>query len=129
MKLKIMLPAEIFLSEEVTKVVAEAENGFFCLLPQHVDFTTALMPGVFSFTSGDGETFLAIDGGTIVKRGPDVLVSTRNAVKGPELGTIRDVVVRQFEEIDEREKKARSAAAKLEIDLLRRFMELREHGR
>jgi hypothetical protein len=35
-------------------------------------------------------------------------------------------VVRQFEEIDEREKKARSAAAKLEIDLLRRFMEMRE---
>jgi len=47
MNLKIMLPAEIFLSEEVTKVVAEAENGFFCLLPQHVDFTAALVPGVF----------------------------------------------------------------------------------
>jgi hypothetical protein len=35
------------------------------------------------------------------------------------------VVIRQFEEIDEREKKARAAAAKLEVDLLRRFMELR----
>jgi F-type H+-transporting ATPase subunit epsilon len=129
MKLKILLPAEIFLSEEVTKVVAEAENGFFCLLPQHVDFTAALVPGVFSYSSHDGETYLAIDGGTLVKKGSEVLVSTRNAVRGPDLGMIRDVVVKQFEEIDEREKKARSAAAKLEVDLLRRFMELREHGR
>ena len=130
MILKVLLPAEIFLSEEVTKVVAEAENGFFCLLPQHVDFTAALVPGVFSYTTaGNEETFLAVDGGTIVKRGPEVLVSTRNAVKGPELGALRDVVIKQFEEIDDREKKARSAAAKLEVDLLRRFMELREHER
>jgi len=129
MNLKILLPAEIFLSEEVSKVVAEAENGFFCLLPQHVDFTAALVPGVFSFTARDGETHLAIDGGTLVKRGSEVLVSTRNAMKGAGLGDLRDVVIRQFEEIDEREKKARSAAAKLEVDLLRRFMELKEHGR
>ncbi len=128
MNLKILLPAEIFLAEEVTKIVAEAENGFFCLLPQHVDFTAALVPGVFSLTTRKGETHLAIDGGTLVKRGADVQVSTRNAVRGPELGTLRDVVIQQFEAIDEREKKARSAAAKLEVDLLRRFMELKEHA-
>ncbi len=129
MKLKILLPAEVFLTEEVNKVVAEAANGFFCLLPQHIDFTAALVPGVFSFTSGNTETHLAIDGGTLIKKGTEVLVSTRNAVQGPGLGTLKEVVIKQFEEIDEREKKARSAAAKLEVDLLRRFMELREHGR
>jgi F-type H+-transporting ATPase subunit epsilon len=129
MNLKILLPAEIFLSEEVTKIVAEAENGFFCLLPRHIDFTAALMPGVFTFTARNGETHLAIDGGTLIKRGDEVLISTRNAVRGPELGTLKGVVIKQFEEIDEREKKARSAAAKLEVDLLRRFMELKEHGR
>jgi len=128
MNLKVLLPAEIFLSEEVTKIVAEAENGFFCLLPQHADFTAALVPGILSFTAGSCETHLAVDGGALLKRGPEVFVSTRNAVRSPELGTLRDVVVRQFEEIDEREKKARSAAAKLEVDLLRRFMELKDHG-
>ena len=128
MRLKILLPAEVFLTEEVVKIIAEAENGFFCLLPRHIDFTAALVPGVFSFTSGNEETFLAIDGGTLIKRGDEVLVSTRNAVRGPELGTLKAVVIKQFEEIDEREKKARSAAAKLEVDLLRRFMELKEHG-
>lgn len=125
--MKILLPAEIFLSEEVSKIIAEAENGFFCLLPQHADFTAALVPGILSFMAGDKETYLAVDGGALLKRGCEVFVSTRNAVRSPELGTLRDVVVKQFEETDEREKKARSAAAKLEMDLLRRFMELREH--
>ena len=128
MRLKILLPAEIFLSEEVDKVIAEAQNGLFCLLPQHIDFTAALAPGLFSYTAHSAETHLAIDGGTLIKRGGEILVSTRNAVRGPELGTLKAVVIKQFEEIDERERKARSAAAKLEVDLLRRFMELKEHG-
>lgn len=127
MNLKIMLPAEIYFNEEVTKIVAEAENGFFCLLPNHVDFTAALVPGIFSFSNGEDETYLAIDSGTLVKHGSEVLVSTRNAVRAPELGTLKQVVRKQYEEIDEREKRARSAAAKLEVDLLRRFMELREY--
>jgi len=126
MKLKVLIPSEVFLTEEVTKVVAEAENGFFCLMPQHVDFTAALVPGVFSFTAADGEDhYLSVDVGTIVKKGSEVLVSTRNAYQSPELGHLKEVVIQQFEEIDEREKKARAAAARLEIDLLRRFMELR----
>ena len=126
MKLKILLPAEVFLVEDVSKVVAEAENGYFCLLPHHVDFTASLVPGIFSYQTGEGEHYLAIDVGTLVKKGSDIFVSIRNAVKSDELGQLKDIVVKQFEEIDEREKKARSAAAKLEIDLLRRFMEMRE---
>ena len=46
MKLKVLLPTEIFINEEVEKVVAEADNGYFCLLPRHVDFVSALVPGL-----------------------------------------------------------------------------------
>jgi F-type H+-transporting ATPase subunit epsilon len=127
MNLKILLPAEILLDHEVTKINAEAENGYFCLLPQHVDFTAALVPGVLSYESQGQDHFLAVDGGTLVKRGQEVLVSIRNAVRGPELGKLKEVVEEQFEELDEKEKKARTAAAKLEVDLLRRFLELKEH--
>ncbi len=49
MKLKILLPTEIMLDEEVTKVTAEAGNGSFCLLPRHIDFVAALVPGLLSF--------------------------------------------------------------------------------
>jgi len=105
MRLKILLPAEVFLVEEVSKVVAEAENGFFCLLPQHVDFTAALVPSVLSYQAGGREHYLAVDVGTIVKRGPEVLVSVRNVAQSDELGTLKDIVTRQFEELDEREKR------------------------
>lgn len=127
MNLKILLPAEVFLTEKVAKVVAEAANGFFCLLPHHVDYTAALVPGIFLYENEDEEHYLAIDVGTLVKKGDEILVSVRNAVSGPELGKLKLEVVKQFRELDEREKKARSAAAKLEVDLLRRFMELREY--
>ncbi|MBN1614662.1 MAG: F0F1 ATP synthase subunit epsilon [Deltaproteobacteria bacterium] len=129
MNLKVLLPSEIFIEQEVTKVTAEAVNGSFCMLPQHIDFVAALVPGLFSYEAADGaQVILAMDEGVVIKRGADVLVSTRNAVRGQDLGALRQVVEEQFQEMDEREKKARTAAAKLEADLVRRFMELKEHG-
>jgi len=125
MRLKVLLPTEVLFDEKVTKVTAEAENGFFCILPRHIDFVTALVPGILSFeTAGTGEEFLAIDEGILVKAGEEVLVSTRNGVRGTELGTLEKLVEEQFEILDDREKTARSASAKLEVDLVRRFMEL-----
>jgi len=50
-----------------------------------------------------------VDIGTLVKKGADILVSTRSAFRGPELGQLKEVVIAQFKEIDEREKKARTA--------------------
>lgn len=127
MNLRIMLPSEVFIQEEVSKVVAEARNGLFCLLEHHVDFAASLAPGLFSYEKMDGEeTLLAMDVGVLIKKGPDVIVSTRNAVKGPDLGQLKQVVEEQYQELDEREKKARAAAARLEADLVRRFMEMNE---
>jgi F-type H+-transporting ATPase subunit epsilon len=125
MQLKVLLPTQVLLEEEVAKVTAEAENGSFSLLPRHIDFVAALVPGLFSFETEAGEeTFLAIDEGTLVKCGREVLVSTRNAVRGRDLGQLQQVIEEQFSILDERERKTRSALARLEADLVRRFMEL-----
>ena len=76
MNLKILLPAGVLLNEDVIKVIAEAVNGSFCLLPRHIDFLAALAPGILSFVSTEGkEEFLAVDEGVLVKAGPEVLVS------------------------------------------------------
>ena len=126
MLLKILLPAEIMMEREVKKIVAEAENGSFCLMPNHIDFVATLAPGIFSFVPTEGgQELLAMDVGTLVKKGSDVLVSTRNAVKAAELGKLKQVVVEQYDALDEREKLVRSAAAKLEASLIRRFIELK----
>jgi F-type H+-transporting ATPase subunit epsilon len=128
MKLKILLPSEIFIQQDVAKVTAEAGNGSFCMLPNHIDFVAALVPGLFSFETNDGvQMILAMDEGVLIKTGQEVLVSTRNAVQGQDMGKLKQVVEEQFQEMDEREKKARTAAAKLEADLVRRFMEMNEH--
>lgn len=125
MKLKILLPTEILIDETVTKIAAEAENGSFTLLPRHIDFVAALVPGLLSFVSAAGEeVFLAVDEGILVKRGDEVMVSTRNAVLGPDLGTLKQMVDAQFRVLDERERMTRSAVAKLEADFVRRFIEM-----
>ena len=130
MKLKVLLPTEILVDQEVTKVIAEAENGSFCLLPRHIDFVAALPPGILIFESAEGhEEFIAVDEGTLVKVGQEVLVSTRNAVRSSELGTLKQIVEQEFRVLDDREKMTRSASAKLEADLVRRFIELGEYER
>lgn len=112
--------------QEVKKIVAEAENGSFCLMPNHIDFVATLAPGIFTYEKAEGgQELLAMDVGTLVKKGSDVLVSTRNAVKATELGKLKQVVVEQYDVLDEREKLVRSASAKLEASLIRRFVELK----
>jgi F-type H+-transporting ATPase subunit epsilon len=123
--LKILLPSHILLDRPVEKVVAEAKNGSFCLLPHHIDFVAALAPGIFSFTTPEGtEEMYAMDEGILVKCGPDVLVSVRNAIRGPDLGSLKKMVEESFLALDERERIARAASVKLEIDIVRRFMEM-----
>ena len=65
MRMRILLPSEIFLEEEVSKINAEAENGAFCLLEHHVDFATVLVPGLLSFVADGREEFVAVDAGTV----------------------------------------------------------------
>ena len=126
MLLKILLPAEVMLKQEVKKIVAEAENGSFCLMPNHIDFVATLAPGIFTYEPVQGgQELLAMDVGTLVKKGPNVLVSTRNAVRAPDLGKLKQVVVQQYDVLDEREKMVRSAGARLEASLIRRFVELK----
>lgn len=125
MKLKVMLPMEVIVDEEVKQVTAEAENGSFCLLPRHVDFVAALVPGLLSFVAADGhEEFIAVDGGTLVKCGPQVLVSTPNVARGSDLGRLQEAVDNQFRIMDEGRKMAQKATARLEAAFVRRFVEL-----
>ncbi len=123
MRLKVFLPTRIFLNQEVTKIIAEAETGSFCLLPKHIDFVAALVPGIISFDHEEGEEYLAVDKGVLVKRSSEVRISTRRAMRSRDLGTIKQIVKHEFKILDEREKKARSVLAKLEADFARRLFE------
>ena len=129
MRLKVLLPSEVLIDEEVAKVVAEAENGSFVLLPRHIDFVSALDPGILSYESLEGEErFLAVDGGVLVKAGPEVLVSTLNAVISTSLQELRETVDTQYRVLNEQETSARSALTRLEMGFIRKFYELGRQG-
>jgi len=126
--LKILLPGKTFLKKEVKKITAEAENGWFCLLPKHVDFTTSLTPGILLLTTSEGkDVFLAIDEGIMVKYGNKVVISTRNAIEGEDLGELKNRVEEIFIKTDEKEKDAQTALSKLEADFVRSFLNLETH--
>ncbi len=128
MRLRVLLPSRVALDEAADKLSAEAEHGAFTVLPRHVDMVTSLVPGLLSFVRDGRERFLAVDGGVLVKRADDVLVSTGNAVVGEELGRLQRTVDEQFQQLDERERKARSSLMRLEADFVRRFLELESRG-
>jgi F-type H+-transporting ATPase subunit epsilon len=123
MHLKILLPSEVFAETNgVSRIVAETHDGSFGLLPHRLDCVAALAPGILTYqTEADGEVFVAVDQGVLVKTGPDVLVSVRRAVAGKDLGKLRDTVENEFLKLDEQEKNLRSVMVKVETGLLRRL--------
>jgi F-type H+-transporting ATPase subunit epsilon len=123
MNLKVLLPFQIFAEKTgVSRIVAETHEGSFGLLPHRLDCVAALAPGILTYeTTEDGEVFVAVDEGVLVKAGPDVLVSVRRAVSGKDLGQLREAVTREFLTLDEHEQSVRTATAKLETGFLRRF--------
>jgi len=129
-QLKILLPTRVFADERVSKVNAEGKDGHFSLLPRHVDFVSSLVPGILSYEIADTgeEIHAAVDEGTLVKQGATVWVSARDAIRGPELGELRQAVADRFQGLDERERTVRSAAAKIEAGFVRRFLEIQRRG-
>ncbi|MEC5214755.1 F-type H+-transporting ATPase subunit epsilon [Polaromonas sp. CG_9.5] len=129
MNLKILLPFKVFAEKSgVSRIVSETHAGSFGLLPLRRDCVAALTPGILIYeTAAEGEVFVAVDGGVLVKTGPDVLVSVRRAMQGADLGQLRQAVEDEFLALDAQEQNVRSVLTKLETGFLRRFATL-QHG-
>jgi len=130
MRLKVLLPSQVFMEQEgVTRIVAETRTGAFGMLPHRLDCVAALTPGILTYaTPEEGEAYLAVDEGILVKTGLEVLVSVRNAIAGANLGSLQQAVEREFLRLNEREQSVRYVLTKLESDLTRRLMEFMRHG-
>lgn len=127
MRLKVLLPTEILLDTVVTKIVAEGEDGSFCLEPRHIDFVSALVPGLISyFTAEDTERFVGIDEGILVKCGREIRVSTREAVLGDDPQVLHSTILQRINELDEHERNARSVLARLEAGVAKQFLGLQK---
>jgi F-type H+-transporting ATPase subunit epsilon len=119
----VLLPFGIFAEKAgVSRIIAETREGSFGLLPHRLDCVAALTPGILIYeTEEEGEVYVAVDEGVLVKTGPDVLVSVRRAMGGTDLAQLHEAVAQEFLRLDEHEQGVRSAMAKLETGLLRRL--------
>lgn len=121
MDLKVLLPSHIFVEKAgVSRIVAETGDGSFGILPQRLDCVAVLSPGILTYESEeDGEVYVAVDEGVLVKAGFDVLISVRNAIAGENLSQLREAVDQEFLKFNAQEKSLRQAVAKMESGLIK----------
>ncbi len=123
MRLEVLLPFQVFTSTTgVLRIVAENHEGSFGILPRRLDCVATLVPGILSYeTESNGEVFLAVDAGVLVKTGPDVRVAVRRAAGGTDLEHLREMVEMEFSVLNDQEQTVRTVMGKLEAGFLRRF--------
>lgn len=127
MQVTLRLPTRTLFEGAAQRLFAVAENGAFGILPNHIDFVTALVPSVLILTTMNGtEQFFGIDEGVLVKQGHQVDIAIRRGVQGEGLDSLHDTAQTMFVEIDEEERVARSALSRLEAGIVRRFGDLRK---
>ena len=125
MNVSVQLPDRLLFEGKAVALTAVAPNGSFGLLPNHIDFVTALVPSVLLLRGSDGgEQIFGIDEGLLVKKGQDVRIAVLRGVRGDDLDSLKDTVEARFVQMDEEERQARAALSRLEADMVRRFAEL-----
>jgi F-type H+-transporting ATPase subunit epsilon len=119
MTLKIVLPSRVFAQVDgVTNIAAETAAGSFGILPNRLDCTATLVPGIPVYAGAGGETCLAIDRGVLVKTGTSVVVAVRAAHGGTDIAALREDVLREFLHVGLQEQLARNAMLRLETGFL-----------
>jgi F-type H+-transporting ATPase subunit epsilon len=123
MRLKVLLPSKTLLdTPQILRIVAETTAGSLGLLPHRLDCAAALTPGILSYeTEADGEVYLAVDEGILVKVGQTVTVIVRRALQSQHLAELQQLVSTEFLTLNADEVAERSLKAKLESGFLKRF--------
>jgi F-type H+-transporting ATPase subunit epsilon len=126
--LKILLPYTSFLMvKDVLRLSVETSAGSYGFLPNRLDCVAELVPGILSYESqqGGGLAYVAMDRGILIKTGPLVTISVRNAFGGTDLGKLHDLVEKEFKHLDEEELTVHQAVLKLESSFIRTLEKFR----
>jgi len=128
MDLKILLPYKVFMNcSNISSVVVDTNAGSYGFLPQRLDCVAALVPGILTYeTATGGVHYVAIDEGVLIKTESQIQVSVRNAIGGVDLGKLRESIEKEFKNLDESERFARTAVAKLESEFIQGIKKLRQ---
>lgn len=126
MQVYVRLPTQVLFTGSATSINAVAADGAFGILPNHVDFVTALVPSILLIRTPDGdERIFGVDEGLFVKQGHTVEIAVRRGIESDDLVGLSGTVRESFAEMEDEERVARTALARMEADLVRRFASLR----
>jgi F-type H+-transporting ATPase subunit epsilon len=100
-KLELVTPERLLVSEEVDEVIAPGYEGEFGVLPEHTDYLAILSIGILRYRKGNAVRKVAVGGGF--------------AEVGPERVVVMADVAEKAEEIDV--ERARRAQARAEATL------------
>ncbi|MBO8142473.1 MAG: ATPase [Firmicutes bacterium] len=124
MILSVLMPQGQLFRGRVQKVVARGAGGSRGFLPHHIDFVTVLAPSILSAVLEDGsERFFAVNGGVLVKKGDQVMVTTRHGIVADRLEALPDRLETVFAAEEEQERHIRRVLFQLESHLVKELLE------
>jgi F-type H+-transporting ATPase subunit epsilon len=88
-KLEIVTPERVVLTDDVDMVIAPASEGYVGILPHHAPLLTTLGPGELRIKKGGTETALAIFGGFMDVRPDRVVILTEAAEQADQIDAAR----------------------------------------
>src|SRR4051812_14403895 len=95
LKLEIVTPDAVVVSEDVHMVTLPAVEGQMGVLPHHVPLLTYIVPGEVIVEKDGRETFLAVGEGLVQVMGDRVLIATDMAVPSDRIDAARVEEARQ----------------------------------
>lgn len=129
MRLKVFSPTGTVLDLPIRKIDFEAIDGYWTLLPKHVDYVNALTPSIVSYTNEDNITkYMACNKGVIVKKGANISISTKLAILDDSLEKLQKTIEIDFKAMDEERKEVNTTMARLEIGLVKGLQSLKSDG-
>lgn len=129
MTLKVFTPTGVTLDQPIHKVDFEGLDGFWTLLPHHMDFVDALKPCVVSYTDTNDKTrYIACNRGVVVKKGQTVFISTKLAIVDDDLNKLTKTIEIDFKQMEEERKEISTTMARLEIGLAKGLQALQKEN-
>ena len=124
MRLKILTPTQVEVDTLVEKVDFEALDGFFTLLPRHIDFVDSLKQTIVQYKTNDKNYYVACDKGVVVKKADEVIISTSLAIQDDDLENLKKTIAYDFKQMEQERKEVLVSMSRLELGLTEGLMTL-----
>lgn len=124
MRLKILTPMQVEVDTQIQKVDFEALDGFFTLLPKHIDFVDSLKQTIVQYKSGEKNYYVACDRGVVVKKADEVIISTSLAIQDDDLEKLKKTIAYDFKQMEQERKEVLVSMSRLELGLTKGLMSL-----